>query len=146
MKDRYDLAVDYLCEHPDEIERAWKELASTPHSCLFQFVRTNEGIWRGFNNKPCGCLTMIKHNPMNYAAETEDLHRRIVADKRIPFSVARWDLDYSNPRPQLEVFACWQREIDRVLGRNGVQKETEACEFLDIPAPEAAEVKELVRK
>lgn len=102
QRDAYDEAVDYLSEHPKEIFKAWYPSAPR-HGCLFRYAEADNSHRLG-----TGCLTMIRYG--GFIAETEELTARIRADERIP------DDDRITP-DHLPVFAEWQRELDRVLGR-----------------------------
>ena len=144
--DRYDEAVEYLCAHPEQVNDAWMKTGTHQAGCLFQmcgFPRTIAdmiaGTWSTEEGRPCGCLTMIRFQPTAYCAQTAALTKRVLADERIPLHYNQIPLDPTGLRECLEVFAGWQREIDRVLGRNGVPKETEATEFMTIPEPTNAE-------
>ncbi len=97
-RDRYDDAIDYLTEHPDEIVDAWGDGRTFPDprpgpQCLFNYVA--EG---------CGCLTQIRDMCAN--APTESLTEAIRSDNRIPSDEFDITVD------ELPVFAEWQRTLD----------------------------------
>lgn len=73
MKDKYDEAVDYLTQHPDQIYKAWQRMSSHEAGCLFKFVTDVPGS---------GCLTMVHSVPKEFTGG--EWHDEIVADKRIP--------------------------------------------------------------
>ncbi len=98
--DKYDEAIAYLAERPDEIvdawgECSWRNRASVDHEAgaLFAVTGTN-----------CGCLTQIRSGEQD--APTAALTDAIRADHRIPSDPDRITVDH------LEVFAEWQRKID----------------------------------
>lgn len=105
-KDKYDLAIDYLTEHPDEIYDSWNDGIVTynnPHpvsSCLFG---STGALYA------CGCLTQVKSG--RFPANNDELTRAIRADERIPE-----DAHYITIN-NLPVFAEWQRRLDKELGR-----------------------------
>jgi hypothetical protein len=100
--DKYDMAVEYLTEHPDEIYDAWGNPFLHKGGCLFQFCNAN-----GYNAIICGCLTQIRRG--GYAAETEELTEEIRNDERIPSSALDIRAEH------LPVFAEWQRRLDKEL-------------------------------
>lgn len=105
-KDKYDLAIEYLTEHPGEIDDAWGEPQWHEAGCLFGYcakTATDE-----VDGLICGCLTQVKHE--NMPALTEELTQAIRADTRIPRAS---DITVSH----LPIFAEWQRRIDKELGR-----------------------------
>lgn len=114
MKDKYDIAIEYLTEHPEEIYATWSTPSGSPHGCLFQMV-TPSGNYQTpeWNSDQCGCLTQVKYT--SYPAWTSELTDEIRDDERIPslrnITVA-----------DLPVFAEWQRRLDREI-RNVVEEE-----------------------
>lgn len=122
MKDKYDEAVEYLRQNPAEIQEAWTQTWEHKAGCLFRPVAKShapEGhCWpkRSIDAERCGCLTTIRGQTgggFGYAivAETDELTQAIIADGRIPKSVDEITVD------NLEVFAEWNRRIDKELGR-----------------------------
>lgn len=104
MKDKYDEAMAYLFEHPEEIRDAWADPYDHVAGCLFQYAtRGKPGIFEGF-----GCLTMVRGV---CRAATQELTAAIRADERIPRSVEDATAD------TLPVFAEWQRRLDKELER-----------------------------
>lgn len=103
--DKYDEAIAYLTDHPQEIQKAWLERCLDENRkyyqhqshCLFQ--RTTPD---------CGCLTQIR---CGHRAPTTKLAEEIRADERIPL------LDKNITVADLPVFAEWQRRLDRELNR-----------------------------
>jgi len=100
--DKYDEAIKYLTEHPDEIYEAWVNNRLHRAGCLFQFC--GDGLQPGV-----GCPTMVRGG--RYHAATPELTAAIRADDRLPdFS------DVITPAT-LPVFAEWQRRLDKELQR-----------------------------
>lgn len=116
MKDKYDEAIEYLATHPNEIYETWNWPPAKKAGCLFLPVAPDSGE-QLFPNRPgasshdapCGCLTMV-HNG-RYVAWTDDLTEQIRKDNRIPDDAG--DITVKD----LEVFAEWQRKIDKELNR-----------------------------
>ncbi len=108
VKDKYVHAMEYLHRHPEMIRIEWSHgndpSWSSPGKHLFAL--TAEG---------CGCLTQVRGRSLRAAsteAPTEALTRAIRRDQRIP-------RDEVNIRPEhLNVFAEWQRRLDRELGED----------------------------
>ncbi len=102
--DKYDEAIAYLTEHPDEIVNEWWNGSATGSNegqagCLFNRAGDElaDGRW-------CGCLTQVRGE--NLPAATPELTAAIRADHRIPADENHITVDH------LEVFAEWQRKID----------------------------------
>jgi hypothetical protein len=93
--DKYDEAIAYLTQHPEEIYDAWNE------RYLHLFDRC--GL-----RSTCGCLTQVKYE--HKQAQTPALTAAIRADDRIP-EAEKITVD------DLPVFAEWQRRLDKELGR-----------------------------
>jgi len=117
VKDKYDIAIEYLRANPDKVFKAWQE----PHGvsdeikqahCLFQYVTPNgEGkvIYRDGEVVYFGCLTQVKQGQLDdekYIAWTPELTKMIVEDERIPHNAT---VD------TLEVFAEYQRMLDKTI-------------------------------
>ena len=118
MKDKYDVAVEYLTANPDNIYAAWKDYSGAEYKpseevlqahCLFQFVTPTGKC--GVEYMGCGCLTEIRHSMRRKDACTETLTDEIRADERIPQS------GYAIKVQHLPIFAEWQRRIDKELNR-----------------------------
>lgn len=105
MKDRYDAAIEYFTEHPEEIRRAWTRAGTHPHGKIFAFCTSSRGA--DFMNM--GCPLMVRGG--YYDAETTELTKEIRADDRIPKSVQHLGLE------TLPVLAEWQRKLDIALDR-----------------------------
>jgi len=103
--DRYDQAISYFSQHPHEIMAAWKSPHKHVAGCLFQKATKS-----GFGH--CrGCLTEVRRW-VGMPAETPELTKAIRADHRIPTNPDDISVD------KLDVFAEWQRRIDRELRNN----------------------------
>jgi hypothetical protein len=108
--DKYDRAIEWLTQNPDEIERAWGQPEFTPVGCcLFQYANSS-GYIRSSVNGVCGCLTEVRRG--NWSAETAELTNAIRADIRLPRSGATITVEH------LPVFAEWQRRLDVELNRD----------------------------
>lgn len=93
MKDKYDRAVEYLTQYPENISGAWGAGIT-----LFQYCGDGQYF---------GCLTEVKS--LCFPAETEKLTKAIRLDNRIPKKGC-------DIKPEhLHVFAEWQRRLDREL-------------------------------
>ena len=99
--DKYDKAIAYLKENPDAIQDAWGTPDLHPAGCLFAYAGPTEkdGI---------GCLTQIR-GYHECRTETEALTLEIKNDTRIPEHFSYITVD------NLEVFAEWQRRLDKEL-------------------------------
>lgn len=110
MSDKYDKAMAWFRAQPDvtaAIRECWWSPSEEGPGCLFQFAELE---WATETPQgPCGCLTQIRGGQC--VAETANLTEAIRADERIP-------MHYQSITPEnLEVFAEWQRRIDKELGR-----------------------------
>ncbi len=108
--DKYDEAVEYLQNNPDEsfeqaIVVAWNDPYGKPGGELFKYTGTPQSM--------TGCLTQVKG--AGWDAPTSELTMAIRADSRVPNDILRIT------KENLAVFAEWQRTLDAVLGelRNG---------------------------
>ena len=104
MSDKYDKAIEYLTDHPSEIERAWNNPRNHEMGCLFTYAQHPV-----FDRFMCGCLTQIREGGMG--AQTKELTKAIRADRGIPFRAEDITVE------TLPVFAEWQRRLDKELGR-----------------------------
>lgn len=110
--DKYDEAIAWLTEHPDQIQAAWwppdgdEILATQQAHCLFQTTAP-----RPLGAKPCGCLTEIRCAPHLFTGPSPSLHDQIAGDNRIPKAFDEIGAEH------LPVFAEWQRRLDKELGR-----------------------------
>jgi hypothetical protein len=104
--DKYDKAIAYLSDHPDEIMEAWKRPHKHVAGCLFQ--KATKTGWSCVS----GCLTELRRWPQLNAA-TDALTDAIRADRRIPMD------PYDITVERLGVFAEWQRRLDQELRGDG---------------------------
>jgi hypothetical protein len=102
--DKYDLEIERITKAVDngDSEAIWG--AWFHATCLFQFASRS-----GRTKKSIGCLTMIRHNPKRFHAETEALTEEISKDERIPKN------ENGITIKTLPVFAEWQRRLDKEL-------------------------------
>lgn len=124
MNDKYDDAIAFLTENPDEIAEAWGNPGGMEGRGgeLFGYVGPD---WQSSNNRmydtrgveagTCGCLQQIRkaksdgmdgksgHMEMSHWPR---LWREIASDRRIPIESVDITVD------DLRVFAEWQRRID----------------------------------
>lgn len=118
MKDKYDIAIEYLTEHPKEILDTWSNPMGSSGGCLFQFCTPTGAldckIIEGESHQ-CGCLTQLKRFS-DRIAWTPELTNEIRADTRIPGMAEGITV------ADLPVFAEWQRRLDREI-RNVVEVE-----------------------
>lgn len=108
MRDKYDDAIAYLTEHPEQIHQVWNNPEKYPAGCLFEYAGDPHA-------RDIGCLTLIR-GPNSWIAETPELTAAIREDERIPVC------EKSVTTADLLVFAEWQRRLDRELKyRNSVE-------------------------
>ena len=107
VKDKYDVAIEYLCKHPREIRKAWGNPDKHTEGCLFQFAEKNSDEIES----ECGCLTMIRSHKFAVVVGRPDLTKEIRNDDRIPNGPSGITTD------NLHVFAEWQRRLDKELQR-----------------------------
>src|SRR5438045_1488958 len=100
--DKYDRAIKYFTENPEQIMLCWMFPKTNTHSCLFQHCGDR-------NDTDIGCLTMIRNG--THSAATDKLTDAIAGDERIPLNVEGIAVE------TLPIFAEWQRKIDLELGR-----------------------------
>lgn len=107
--DKYDRQIAELerLEGDDfrkEVHEQWKASRG-----LFAFAAPHNEM-RTPKGDCCGCLTMIRHNPM-FSAYTQKLTREIRNDERLPMGVP------SITKENLPTLAEWQRRLDKELCR-----------------------------
>lgn len=122
-RDKYDKAVEYLTQHPNEIYKAWKYAANNVKGgVLFQFCTpSKQSCIDPVNNQDtgkkvigsivaCGCLTQVRSTQdyLQWAvAHTKALTLKILADKRLPDDPTQITVEH------LPLFAAWQRFMDK---------------------------------
>ena len=128
-KDKYDRAIEYLTENPDDIYEAWGN-PSEWEGCggeLFGFVapdwKDNHSVvydTRDVGVGTCGCLQQIRQDKVNGGdgksgdmcmSHWPRLWENIARDERIPSDADDIGVE------DLAVFAEWQREIDALRAR-----------------------------
>ena len=114
-KDKYDEAIAYLTEHPEEIYRAWHTCGTHPHGCLFEFCSPDGSNNKRADGEKCGCLTMVRGlSKIGGVAWTDALTEEIRTDERLPKSGSEITVEH------LPVFAEWQRRLDREIRGGGL--------------------------
>ena len=109
--DKYDRAVAFLTENPEQIDDIWSNPTDHEAGVLFQFC-SKEGDLRGHSDtyeQSCGCLTEVASG--RWPAQNEKLRAEIMADDRIPKRASHITVS------TLPVFAEWQRRLDKELNR-----------------------------
>ncbi len=131
-KDKYDFAMQYLQENPDEIYDAWGDPGEFEGRGgeLFGFVgpdwtsSSNEGRYEGTVGGTCGCLQQIrKAKEDGHDGSSGDmcmshwprLWEQIASDRRLPFDSCDIGLE------DLPVFAEWQRKVDLMRIADGIE-------------------------
>lgn len=134
--DKYDAAVEYLTNHPDEIKDAWWKSDRHPAGALFRF-RTlpilikeyrSGGIAEVVKHRNEQCLTMLKSRSFTYYGPVLPIIEQIQNDPRIPDSVQITDdTDYLDAEPRmarmpltdivasLPLMADYNRRLDAAL-------------------------------
>ena len=129
-KDKYDLAIDYLTENPEDIYDAWSSPGAYKGKGgeLFGFVApvwtdsSASAKYEGVRTGTCGCLQQIRQAKVEgydgssgsaKMAYWERLWDSIANDRSIPTEGSEITVD------DLPVFAVWQREIDEKRKQDG---------------------------
>jgi hypothetical protein len=131
-KDKYDFAIEYLHENPDDIGDAWgspQEYAGKGGE-LFGFVgpdwtsNSQNVRYEGSVGGTCGCLQQIRKakedgNDGTYGemcmSHWPRLWEQIASDRRLPFDQSDIGLE------ELPVFAEWQRKVDLMRIADGIE-------------------------
>jgi len=125
MADKYDEAIAYLTENPEDIYDAWMLWARSDQTtdvkrahCLFQVARVDPDDGSSLG---CGCLTQIRSGltlggvRCGVLGKSGRQHKRLTtavrSDKRLPSEPGSIRVEH------LPVFAEWQRRLDKELGR-----------------------------
>jgi hypothetical protein len=120
-RDKYDEAIAYLCQHPEEMEFAHQFPGDSPIAgCLFMnaghhpylYIKldglgTRGGRWL---SDPIG----IREHPDRCRAETEEVTQMILDDDQLPSSFDECGLQH------LPRLAYWQRRFDDWFKRRGI--------------------------
>jgi len=103
--DQYDVYIEHLKTlNPSEVDEEWNNWRG--------IFRTTGNNPPGVGGSEYGCLTLVRRNSgYGATAPTPSLTERIQADTRIPKHSKDITPDH------YEIFADWQRQIDRELGR-----------------------------
>ena len=130
-KDKYDHAIDYLTEHPENIESAWGDPSGWEGKGgeLFGFVgpdwksSTNPGLHERIETGTCGCLQQIRQSFKHGGDGTSGsmtmshwprLWQKIADDRSLPSESEAIGVE------DLPVFADWQRELDILRKMDGL--------------------------
>ena len=116
--DKYDDAIEYLVEYPDETMDAWADVIGHKSGVLFRYC-TPDGVGQ-FGCRPdgrvCGCLTQVKQRTS--VAWTPKITAEIRRDKRIHPSPEKLQAallatkSIKKRRAILQPYAEWQRRMD----------------------------------
>jgi len=118
--DKYDEAIEWLVEHPDELWPMWSGPSGGDAGCLFEFCSAEPDMSVVPNGEMCGCLVMIRESD-TYSAWTPELTDEIRADDRLPRSFTDLKgLRGDALRAALQPFAEWQRRLDKEIRGVGV--------------------------
>lgn len=110
--DRYDKAIEILIDTDSyELDKAWDEPQEHDAGCLFAYVGSDP-----FDGRMNGCLTQVKFDGQN--AETMQLALDIKACDEIVSVGEMMEMNQEQLRSSLEVFADWQRRLDKELDRD----------------------------
>ena len=111
-KDKYDEAIAYLTEHPQEISAAFNDgyaHRGSPGFCLFVAAAPKGMLAMRRDGVTCGCLVAIRSG--NYEAWTEDATKRIRGNLSLPDNA-----EMITPQHLIH-FANEQRRLDKELNR-----------------------------
>jgi hypothetical protein len=116
--DKYDLAIDYLSRHEDEIIAAF--LHPSTHSAGFLFAYLSPPLAESPetaelpDGKICGCPLLVHRNSAFYGAWSKEMTEALRSDSRLPNSIAEIRACH------LPRFAAYQRWADRTFRRTHV--------------------------
>ena len=118
--DKYELAIRYLEENPEELAYIWQNPDTHSSGCVFAFATpTDANLFGG--QKMYGCLTMIRTDPDRWIAWTPELTDEIANDDLLPRQSADFlqgcKDDPSSIRQRTERLVYWQRRLDVELNR-----------------------------
>lgn len=104
--DKYDRAIAYLRNHPEEIHAAWDTAACRKNARAKGWELFT--VCSEYDDGSYGCLTQVRAGEEAY---TDKLTNAIRADTRLPATSNGITVK------SLPLFARWQRRIDKELGR-----------------------------
>jgi len=130
-KDKYDHAIDYLTDNPEDIHDAWSDPSGWEGKGgeLFGFVgpdwksNSNPGLHERITTGTCGCLQQIRQSFKHGGDGTSGtmamshwprLWQKIADDRSLPSDADDIGIE------DLPVFAMWQREIDEKRKQDGM--------------------------
>lgn len=133
-RDIYDEIVTQLAKNPGQIFEAWQEPCSYSAAVnkwahtLFRYASPN-GKSIDEAGRRIGCLTQIRSSASDdletsrHKAWTPELTKKIAEDDRIPEDIGDFEkevaiLPHAERVRRLNVFAEWQRRIDKELDRD----------------------------
>lgn len=116
MTDVYSKAVDFFKNNPHKINEIWDDPKSHWAGILFQAV-TPDGIGQE-NEEGLFCGDICEIRSLMAHAWTDELQEEIINDYRLPKIYASNNYLPKINNEILEVFAEWQRKIDKVLNRS----------------------------
>lgn len=108
MTDKYDVAIEDLTSHPEEIGECWQNPTQHISGCLFDFL-TPSGRREWIGDRYCGCPTMVRANSSLNPAWTLELTEAVRNDEQIPKT--NTDITVAS----LPAFAEIQRLADRTI-------------------------------
>lgn len=121
--DKYDEQIERLMKTDNEVDRdqvveEWGDAIG-----LFQYASCDGLMSMNGEGPYAGCLTMIRNVNLKVVMDSkgvnENLTSEIRSDERIPLSLR--DI---KTKEQLEVFAEWQRRLDKeIRGKNTLELE-----------------------
>lgn len=114
--DLYDKAIEYLKSNPDQIMLSWDDPKSHFTGILFQAVTPDGYASESPDGFMCGDICQIK--ALDAHAWTSELQEEIAKDPNIPVLFASNNKIPKITVHNLEIFANWQRKIDKALNRN----------------------------
>lgn len=107
--DCYDIAIAYLCQHPEELESAARDPGDHPIAgCLFlNAARAPYSYHKMPNGRFLGDPIAIHGKPEHFTAQDDIITERLVNDNSLPCSIQECNLGH------LSRLAEYQREFDR---------------------------------
>lgn len=113
--DRYDKEIQFILDSPNPSRTIQNNWCSA--SPLFSLVALSNIIATHVAKYHVGCLTMIRKGTCSaFGTKIEpnlELTAEILGDERIPCNINEIQINKEN----LNVFAEWQRKLDKIYGR-----------------------------